>query len=172
MARAHPSFQDILDAFGRLGERVAASSTTQLDPLIEISVRRAMKELRRFIPGLDPPPDPEAARFLVRAANAAMEDNDAREALSRTLRGLSFAPHHPGLWFLTATACFDYGELNMAVRVLRHVLWIHPGHTGARRDLEALVTYMGDQGIAIPPADEEPWSDIDDVDELDPDTPD
>ena len=34
-----------------------------------------------------------------------LEDGDAREALSRALRGLSFSPHHPGLYFAAATAC-------------------------------------------------------------------
>lgn len=139
---AHPSLQDILDAFARLGERVAASPSSRLDPFVSISMRRACEELRRFIPGLDAPPDPEAARFLARAAYAAMEDNDAREALSRALRGLSFAPHHPGLFFVAATACFEFGAVEDAIRLLRHTLWIHPGHTGARRDLDALSAYM------------------------------
>lgn len=139
---AHPSLQDILDAFARLGERVAASPSSRLDPFVSISLRRACEELRRFIPGLDSPPDPEAARFLARAAYSAMEDNDAREALARALRGLSFAPHHPGLFFVAATACFEFGAVEDAIRLLRHTLWIHPGHTGARRDLDALSAYM------------------------------
>jgi hypothetical protein len=139
---SQPSLQDILDAFARLGERVAASPSSRLDPFVSISLRRACEELRRFIPGLDAPPDPEAARFLARASYAAMEDNDAREALSRALRGLSFAPHHPGLFFVAATACFEFGAVEDAIRLLRHTLWIHPGHTAARRDLEALSAYM------------------------------
>lgn len=139
---SQPSIQDITDAFARLGERVAASPSSRLDPFVSISLRRACEELRRFIPGLDAPPDPEAARFLARAAYAAMEDNDAREALSRALRGLSFAPHHPGLFFVAATACFEFGAVEDAIRLLRHTLWIHPGHTAARRDLEALSAYM------------------------------
>jgi hypothetical protein len=139
---SHPNIQDITDAFTRLGERVAASPTSRLDPFVSISLRRACEELRRFIPGLDAPPDPEAARFLARAAYAAMEDNDAREALSRALRGLSFAPHHPGLFFVAATACFEFGAVEDAIRLLRHTLWIHPGHTAARRDMEALSAYM------------------------------
>lgn len=139
---AHPSLQDILDAFARLGERVSTSPGSRLDPFVSISLRRACEELRRFIPGLDSPPDPEAARFLARAAYAAMEDNDAREALSRALRGLSFSPHHPGLFFVAATACFEFGAVEDAIRLLRHTLWIHPGHAGARRDLEALSAYM------------------------------
>jgi tetratricopeptide (TPR) repeat protein len=139
---SHPSLQEILDAFARLGERVSASPSSRLDPFVSISMRRACEELRRFIPGLDAPPDPEAARFLARAAYAAMEDNDAREALSRALRGLSFAPHHPGLYFVAATACFEFGAVEDALRLLRHTLWIHPGHSAARRDLEALSAYM------------------------------
>lgn len=142
---SHPSLQDITDAFARLGERVAASPSSRLDPFVSISLRRACEELRRFIPGLDSPPDPEAARFLARAAYAAMEDNDAREALSRALRGLSFAPHHPGLFFVAATACFEFGAVEDAIRLLRHTLWIHPGHTAARRDLEALSAYMAER---------------------------
>ena len=139
---SHPTLQEILDAFARLGERVSASPTSRLDPFVSISIRRACEELRRYIPGLDAPPDPEAARFLARAAYAAMEDNDAREALSRALRGLSFAPHHPGLFFVAATACFEFGAVEDALRLLRHTLWIHPGHSAARRDLEALNAYM------------------------------
>ena len=142
---ARPSLQDILDAFERLAERVAASPSSRLDPFVSVSLRRACEELRRYIPGLDSPPDPEAARFLARAAYAAMEDNDAREALARALRGLSFSPHHPGLFFVAATACFEFGAVEDAIRLLRHTLWIHPGHTAARRDLEALSAYMTDR---------------------------
>ncbi|MCC6348482.1 MAG: hypothetical protein IT347_02695 [Candidatus Eisenbacteria bacterium] len=138
----HPSLQDILDAFARLGERVAASPASRLDPFVSMSLRRACEELRCYIPGLDSPPDPEAARFLARAAYSAMEDNDAREALSRALRGLSFSPHHPGLFFVAATACFEYGAVEDAIRLLRHTLWIHPGHSAARRDLQALSAYL------------------------------
>jgi hypothetical protein len=139
---ALPNLQDILDAFERLAERVAVSPSSRLDPFVSASLRRGMEELRRFIPGLDVPPDSEAARFLARSAYAALEDGDSREALARALRGLSFAPHHPGLFFAAASACFEYGAVEDAIRLLRHTLWIHPGHTAARRDLEALNAYM------------------------------
>lgn len=142
---AQPTLQDILDAFERLSERVEASPSSRLDHFVSVSVRRASDELRRFIPGLDTPPDAEAARFLARAAYAALEDGDAREALSRSLRGLSFAPHHPGLFYIAASACFEFGAVEDAIRLLRHTLWIHPGHTAARRDLEALSAYVREQ---------------------------
>ena len=139
---ALPSLQDILDAFERLSERAAAAPSSRMDPFVSASLRRSCEELRRFIPGLEPPPDADAARFLSRAAYAALEDGDAREALSRALRGLSFAPHHPGLYFAAASACFEYGAVEDAIRLLRHTLWIHPGHVAARRDLEALSAYL------------------------------
>lgn len=139
---AQPNLQDILDALERLADRVAVSPTSRLDPFISSSIRRACEELRRFIPGLDTPPDPDAARFLARSAYAALEDGDAREALARALRGLSFAPHHPNLFFAAASACFEYGAVEDAIRLLRHTLWIHPGHTAARRDLGALTAYL------------------------------
>ena len=134
--------QDILDAFERLAERVATAPRSRMDPFVSASIRRACEELRRFIPGLEVPPDAEAARFLARAAYAAMEDNDAREALARSLRGLSFAPHHPGLHYVAATACFEFGAVEDAIRLLRHTLWIHPGHEAARRDLASLSAYL------------------------------
>lgn len=140
-----PTLQDVLDALGRLADRVANSPRSRLDPFVNSSLRRMTAELRRYIPGLDAPPDPEAARFLVRAAYAALEDGDAREGLSRALRGLSFSPHHPGLWFVAASACFEYGAVEDAVRLLRHTLWIHPGHPAVRRDLEALTAYLRDR---------------------------
>lgn len=138
---SHPRLEELLDAFERLADRVLEMRGHRLDPFVSVSLRRACEQLRKFVPGLDSPPDPEAARFLARAAYAALEDNDAREALSRALRGLSFAPHHPGLFYVAASACFEFGAVEDAMRLLKHVLWIHPGHTAARRDLDALGAY-------------------------------
>lgn len=141
----HPSMAEILDALDRLADRISAGPTSRLDGFVALSMRRACEELCRFIPGLDAPPDPEAARFMARAAHAALEDGNAREALSRALRGLSLSPHHPGLWFIVATCCFEFGAVEDAVRALRHTLWIHPGHRLARRDLKALTLYLKDR---------------------------
>jgi hypothetical protein len=140
-----PTLDEILAALERLGDRVAASSASRLDGFVSLSLRRACEELRRFIPGLDLPPDAEAARFLARASHAALEDGDARESLSRALKGMALAPHHPGLYYLAASACFEFGAVEDAVRLLRHTLWIHPGHRPARRDLSALNLYLRDR---------------------------
>jgi hypothetical protein len=125
---------EILEAFERLAERVSSGSSSRLDGFVSLSLRRACEELRRFVPGFDTPPDAEGARFMARAANAALEDGDARETLARAVRGLSLSPHHPGLFYLAASACFEFGAVEDAMRLLRHTLWIHPGHRPARRD--------------------------------------
>jgi len=140
-----PSMDEILSALERLAERVSAGSSTRFDGFVSLSLRRACEELRRFIPGLDTPPDAEGARTMARAAHAALEDGDAREALARSLRGISLSPHHPALFYLAASACFEFGAVEDAVRLLRHTLWIHPGHRPARRDLSALNLYLRDR---------------------------
>jgi len=140
-----PTLEEILAALERLGDRVASGGSTRLDGFVSLSLRRACEELRRFIPGLDLPPDAEGARFLARAAHAALEDGNAREALANALRGMALAPHHPGMFYLAASACFEYGAVEDAVRLLRHTLWIHPGHRPARRDLSALNLYLRDR---------------------------
>ena len=47
--------------------------------------------------------------------------------------------------YLAASACFEFGSVEDAVRLLRHTLWIHPGHRHARRDLSALNLYLRDR---------------------------
>lgn len=136
---------EILDALERLADRVASASSSRLDGFVSLSLRRACEELRRFVPGLDVPPDAEGARYLARAGHAALEDGNAREALARALRGLALSPHHPGLYYLAASACFEFGAVEDAMRLLRHTLWIHPGHRPARRDLSALNLYLRDR---------------------------
>lgn len=140
-----PSMQEILDALERVADRVATGSSSRLDGFVSLSLRRACEELRRFIPGLDPAPDAEGARFLARAGHASLEDGNAREALARALRGMALSPHHPGLHYLAASACFEFGAVEDAMRLLRHTLWIHPGHRPARRDLSALNLYLRDR---------------------------
>ena len=141
----HPSMDEILDALERLSERIASGSGPRLEAFVSLSLRRTCEELRRYIPGLDTPPDADAARFVTRAAHAALEDGDAREALARAVRGLALSPHDPGLFYLAASACFEFGSVEDAVRLLRHTLWIHPGHRHARRDLSALNLYLRDR---------------------------
>jgi tetratricopeptide (TPR) repeat protein len=133
---------EIREALENLSDRVREGQGPNLAAFVSLSLRRISEHLQAFIPGLDTPPDAEAARFLGRAAHAALEDGDQREALARALRGLAQSPHHPGLFYLASSACFEFGSVNDAVRLLRHTLWIHPGHRAAQRDLAALHLYL------------------------------
>lgn len=159
----HASMEEIRDAFDRLADRVQEGLSTRVEGFISLSIRRAAQELRRYAPGLDLPSyrrpeeeqpaplstkvleDQSRAASLERASTVALADGDNLEALARALRGLSLAPHHPGLWYLVAGACFELGAIEDAISALRHTLWIHPGHRRARRDLAALNLYLRDR---------------------------
>jgi hypothetical protein len=111
---------------------------------------------KRHIPGLYTPPDVGAAAALASASADALRRGKLRAGLARALRGLSFAPHHPELHYLAASATLQLGAAEEAVRLLQHALWIHPGFEPARRDLEALSAFheeapAGAPGIAGEP---------------------
>jgi hypothetical protein len=137
-----PPLGEIARALVALADRVAESDESPPEPFVSQSLRSAVAALERFIPGLDPAPDLEAARGLQRGAEVALQRGDGREGLARALRGLSFAPHHPELWYLAASASFELGAVEDSLRLLYHTLWIHPGHRAARDDLQALTAFF------------------------------
>ena len=139
-----PTLEDISRAFVDLADRVAASEAERLDPDVYDNLRDLTYHLELHIPGLETPPDSEAAHALARAAQAALERGSERDALARALRGLSFAPHDPVLFYIASSACFEFGSTELALRLLYHTLWIHPGHQAARMDLEALAAFLDD----------------------------
>ncbi|MGH7730070.1 MAG: hypothetical protein ACRENJ_02360 [Candidatus Eiseniibacteriota bacterium] len=138
---SRPSLDEIAVVFAHLADRVAAERARTLDPIVRLSLGRALTELRRHIPGLYTPPDVGAAAALASASADALRRSKLRAGLARALRGLSFAPHHPELHYLSASACLQLGAAEEAVRLLQHALWIHPGYGPARRDLEALSAF-------------------------------
>jgi hypothetical protein len=140
-----PPISDLCKALDILADRVSIPGPLGLEPVDVLALRHILEDLSRYIPGLEPPPDPEAAEAMERSAEAAFRRGDEREALARALRGLSFSPHDPALFYLAASACFEIGALEAAMRLLYHTLWIHPGHPAARDDLEALTSFLGDQ---------------------------
>ena len=139
-----PTLTEIALVFSRLADRVAEREQIILDPYIEQALRESIFHLEQLIPGWDPPFDADAARAMAKAAQDSLERGNERESLSRALRGLSFAPHDPALFYLTASACFENGAVEVALRLLYHTLWIHPGHEAARADLEALTAFFDD----------------------------
>lgn len=142
----HPTISDITLALSRLADRVSESNAIALEPYVRYTLRRALQELELHIPGLDEPPDAESARRYAVAAEAALTRGQDREALARALRGLACSPHHPQLFFLAASACFELGAVEDALRLLYHTLWIHPGHVRARQDLEAITGFLEETG--------------------------
>ena len=138
---SRPSLDEIAVVFAHLADRVAAERARTLDPIVRLSLGRALNELRRHIPGLYTPPDVGAAAALASASADALRRGKLRAGLARALRGLSFSPHHPELHYLAATACLQLGAAEESVRLLQHALWIHPGYEPARRDLEALSAF-------------------------------
>jgi len=149
---SRPSIDEIAVVFAHLADRVAAERGRTLDPMVRLSITRAINELKRHIPGLEPPADAGAAAALSSASADALRRGRLRAGLSRALRGLSFSLHHPELHYLAGSACLQLGAAEEAVRLLHHALWIHPGYLPARQDLEALAAFHED-AAAVPDAD-------------------
>jgi hypothetical protein len=139
-----PTLTEIALVFSRLADRVSEHEQIVLDPYVEQALRDSMFHLELQIPGWEPPFDADAARAMRKAAQESLERGNEREAIGRALRGLSFSPHDPCLFYLLGSACFESGSVELALRILCHTLWINPGHAGARADLEALSAFLDD----------------------------
>lgn len=137
----HPALDEIQADLADTAHRVAVDGGATLDLDLRDRLLGLIEALERFIPGLDPPDDPQAARQLAAASAAALVHGRARVALARALRGLSYAPHHAELFYLASSACFELAATTEAVRLLAHALWINPGHERARREMRALSAY-------------------------------
>lgn len=137
-----PSIGDICSAFRDLADEVSESTASPIDPGVEQTIRHLLEDLELFIPGLDPMPDADAGAAMARASQVALERGSEREAVVRALRGLSFAPHDPTLHYMLSSASFEVGRIELAFRLLCHSLWINPGYSVARQDLEALTAFL------------------------------
>jgi hypothetical protein len=135
-----PTIDEIRSILADMARCIASDEEPTLDPVVRAGIRRAVDELERFIPGLDPVPDAEGARHMVSAAGNALLAGRPRIALARSLRGLSYSPHHPELHYLAASACFELAAASEAISLLAHTLWINPGHEKARSELDTLST--------------------------------
>jgi hypothetical protein len=150
-----PTLSDVSRALAHLADRVLVRKTLGLEPYVAHTLKLVLGELQQLIPGLEPAPNAEAARAFSEASEVALRDGDEREAFSYALRGLSCSPHDPILWYRAGSACIEVGNLEMAMRLLWHALWIHPGYQDARRDLDALTSFF-DHGEDVPTEDLHP----------------
>ncbi len=135
---SHPTLDEIQSALADMAHRVVADAGPTLDLGLRDQILQVTEQLERFIPGLDPPDDLDAARQLAAAAAAALVHGRPRIALARALRGMAYAPHHAELHYLASSACFELAAATEAVRLLAHTLWINPGHEKARCEMQAL----------------------------------
>lgn len=149
---ARPTLSDVTRALAHLADRVLARRTPGLEPYVAHTLKLAIGELERLIPGLEPAPNAEAAKAFAEAAEVALGEGDEREALSYALRGLSCSPHDPVLWYRAGAACVEMGGVELALRLMWHSLWIHPGYADARRDLDALTSFF-ERGEDVPTED-------------------
>jgi hypothetical protein len=147
-----PTLNDVTRALAHLADRVLTRKSPGLEPYVTHTLKLVMGELELLIPGLDPAPNAEAARAFAEAAEIALRDGDEREALSYALRGLSCSPHDPVLWYRAGSACVELGGVEMAMRLMWHALWIHPGYGDAHRDLNSLTAFF-DHGEDVPTED-------------------
>lgn len=139
---SRPTLGDIMQSLQNLADRVALSTSPHFEPHVTATVRRTLLQLEQYIPGLDAPRNPDAARAYLRAAESAMLKGEARDGLAYALRGLAASPHDPNLCYLAATASFELGGVETSLRLLYHTLWIFPAHEQARADLQALTAYL------------------------------
>ena len=137
-----PQISDVTRALAHVADRVLTRKALGLEPYVAHTLRLVLNELELMIPGLEPAPNQEAARAFAEAAETSLRNGEEREALSYALRGLSCSPHHPVLWYYAGSACIEIGALEIAMRLLLHALWIHPGYKDARRDLDALTSFF------------------------------
>lgn len=143
---SQPTLADISRALAHLADRVLVEKRPALDPFISNTLRLVTNQLEMLVPGLEAPVNAEAARAFREASEIARRDGEEIEAMSYALRGLSCSPHDPQLWYLAGAACVEIGGLECAMRLMFHALWINPGHPNARRDLEALTSFLGEEG--------------------------
>ena len=83
VSESRPTLDEIAVVFAHLADRVAAERARSLDPVIRLSIARAITELRRHIPGLYTPPDAGAAAALASASADALRRGRLRAALAR-----------------------------------------------------------------------------------------
>ncbi len=149
-----PTLEEITVVLAQLAKRLTSDPGPGVDPILLLSLGRALDELKAHIPGLETPPDAEQATALGEAAREALARGKWLLALARALRGLSFSPHDPELHFVAGMACFELGAATEAIALLQHALWINPAHPEARRDLEALSAFC-EPGTTLVPGDSE-----------------
>lgn len=149
-----PTLQNVSEALHRLADRAEDTCRLCVEPYIVFTLELAMNVLEKQVPGLD---DSDAHRSAHDVAGQWLWEADTlhqqgymADAMAAALHGLGCDPHCPQLWRTAGLACRGLGNIDLTIRMLWHALWIHPGYTAARHDLEALVEQHGGHDPPLP----------------------
>ncbi len=143
MAHSRIQLDDMRRALNELADRLLKDEQkVGLDPCVGSTLKLVMGELKRYVPGLELPTNADIACAFAASAEMALRDDNNHDALSFALRGLAGAPHNPRLWHLAASASVNCGAIELAIQMLDHSLWIHPGFGAARQDYQALTSFF------------------------------
>lgn len=139
-AAPDPMWRDIRQALELIGDHVQA--TRGIDPFTVNSVGKLLLELKADIPGYSPltAKDIQHAEKHRRAAITLQRVRIYHHAFREALHGLSWSPHDPELWHLAGVSSFELDNLELALLMLHHSVWIFPGDSQAHRDLDALTS--------------------------------
>jgi hypothetical protein len=150
----HAISETLHELADRMGPLVEPFRPLQIDPSARFTLAKAVGDLRRLLPGLGLFGNPEAACVELAGAQDALTRGHPGEALVRAIRGLACSPHHPELHYAAAAAALENGAVAEAVLLLRHTLWLKPGHVGAQSDLAAMFESGAlEAGLDAPPDD-------------------
>lgn len=111
-----------------------------LEPVYAVQVRAVLTGLRAYIPALEASSDTEYAelhRHLL-AGRRAIDFGLEHRALVHAFLGLHVRPFPAALFTLAGSASLTLGGTAAAIQLFEHALWIHPGFTPARDELDTI----------------------------------
>ena len=77
-----PQMTDVTRALAHLADRVLVHRSAGLEPYVAHTLKLALQELELHIPGLDTPPNADAAKAFAQAAETSLSRGDERDALA------------------------------------------------------------------------------------------
>ncbi|MBI5466634.1 MAG: hypothetical protein HY975_00250 [Candidatus Kerfeldbacteria bacterium] len=118
---------------------VDASDEQLLEAHPTLEFGELLTSLKHDIPGLHHAPPLYLLKHWSEQIDGLIVRAQPRLALATACRRMARAPRHPPFFHLAATASLDLGSVKLAILLLQHAKWLHPGYAEAIRDLEMLL---------------------------------
>ena len=115
-----------------LAERVAAPEVMGLERRTISSLDTIRNMLLQDVPGIETSKGQCVGEELQSQADLALKQKDPKLALSHALNGLVHWPHSPTLMCTAGMACYELGELHLALRLVDYAVWVNPGYLHAK----------------------------------------